>query len=223
MVLPFSKHDDYTKAIDKPLAQNATESNVKITLPLGLYGIINLKPKEDPFPLLTHVLTHRVKTIQIRSKNSPDLTENLLQKLPNLFVQVEHHPIIIVNDYLQLALDYSIVNGLHIGQTDISPEEARRQLGPNKLIGLSTHSLADIDAANLSPIDYIGFGPIYTSSTKSGHAPTLGIKQLQKAVQHSKHPVVAIGGITAENHLEVLSTKTHCIATVNALAELASN
>jgi len=108
-------------------------------------------------------------------------------------------------------------DGLHLGQDDLSLAEAREIVGPHTLIGISTHSNDEIDRAQAA--DYIGFGPIFATQSKPGAnlPPPHGIDGLRKAVQRSKVPVVAIGGITARTAAEVYAAGAHCVA---AIAEL---
>jgi thiamine-phosphate pyrophosphorylase len=108
-------------------------------------------------------------------------------------------------------------DGLHLGQDDLPLAEAREIVGPHTIIGISTHSNDEIDAAQAA--DYIGFGPIFATQSKPGAIlpPPHGIEGLRKAVKRSKIPVVAIGGITARTAADVYAAGAHCVA---AIAEL---
>ena len=108
-------------------------------------------------------------------------------------------------------------DGVHLGQDDLPLDEARAIVGPEVIIGISTHSDDEIDAAQGA--DYIGFGPIFATQSKRGAAlpPPHGIEGLRRAVQRSRVPVVAIGGITAANAAAVAQAGAHCAA---AIAEL---
>lgn len=108
-------------------------------------------------------------------------------------------------------------DGVHLGQDDLPLLEARAIVGPRMIIGISTHSDAEIDAAQGA--DYLGFGPVFATQSKPGAVlpPPHGIEGLRRAVQRSRVPVVAIGGITAGNAGEVAATGARCAA---AIAEL---
>ena len=110
-------------------------------------------------------------------------------------------------------------DGVHLGQEDLPWQEARKIVGPDMIVGVSTHSDEEIDAAQGA--DYIGFGPIFATRSKPGAVlpPPHGIGGLRRAVHRSNIPVVAIGGITAANAREVAVAGATCAA---AIAELCS-
>ena len=108
-------------------------------------------------------------------------------------------------------------DGVHLGQEDLPLAEARAMVGPEMIIGLSTHSDEEIDAAQAA--DYVGFGPIFATQSKpfaTLPAPH-GIEGLRRAVLRSKVPVVAIGGITASNAAAVAAAGACCVAAIAAL------
>src|SRR4051812_28063226 len=105
-------------------------------------------------------------------------------------------------------------DGVHLGQEDLPLAEARKIVGPKMIIGISTHSDPEIDAAQGA--DYIGFGPIFVTRSKPGAPlpPPHGIEGLRRAVQRSRVPVVAIGGITARTAQEVYAAGATCVASI---------
>jgi thiamine-phosphate pyrophosphorylase len=109
------------------------------------------------------------------------------------------------------------VDGVHLGLVVVPWQAARAILGPGALIGVSTHSDAEIDAAQGA--DYIGFGPVFATGSKPGAVlpSPHGLDGLRRAVRRSKAPVVAIGGITMENAAEVAAAGARCAAAVAAL------
>ena len=127
---------------------------------------------------------------------------------------------LIVNDSVELARQLE-ADGVHLGQSDTAPAEARRILGPDAVIGFSTHSRAQIEAAQNQPVDYIGVGPIFATSTKEQADPVVGPELLRWAVAHRRVPTVAIGGITLENLDAVLATGTPNVAVVSAISRAA--
>ncbi|MBI4682850.1 MAG: thiamine phosphate synthase [Nitrospirae bacterium] len=121
----------------------------------------------------------------------------------------------IVNDYLDIALAVN-ADGVHLGQQDMPVEEARRIVGNKKLIGISTHNLDQAIKAQESGADYIGFGPIFYTTTKNTGHPK-GIEVLRKIRDHIDIPIVAIGGITWENVKEVLNAGAEAAAAVSGI------
>jgi thiamine-phosphate pyrophosphorylase len=111
---------------------------------------------------------------------------------------------LIINDYVDIAKAVD-ADGVHLGQDDMPVEEARKVLGKRKVIGISTHSLAQAVSAEQSGADYIGFGPVFQTLTKDAGRPK-GIDGLMKIRKQIHIPVVAIGGITWENVNEVLES-----------------
>ena len=124
--------------------------------------------------------------------------------------------LLLVNDRPDVAR-LAEADGVHLGQEDLPWPAARAILGPGALIGLSTHSDAEIDAAQGA--DYIGFGPIFATASKPGRLlpSPHGIGGLRRAVRRSRIPLVAIGGITIERAPEVAEAGARCVA---AIAEL---
>jgi thiamine-phosphate pyrophosphorylase len=103
----------------------------------------------------------------------------------------------ILNDRPDLALDAG-ADGVHLGQEDASPRLARRVLGPDALVGLSTHARADLDASRGEPVDYVSAGPVVPTPTKPGR-PGTGAEYVRFAVAHSPAPVFVTGGVTPES------------------------
>lgn len=106
-------------------------------------------------------------------------------------------PRFIVNDRADIALLVK-AKGVHVGQQDLSVEEARAIVGPDAWVGVSTHSLEQLDAADKTSANYIAFGPIFPTSSKENPDPVVGLDLLREARQHTRKPLVAIGGITLE-------------------------
>jgi thiamine-phosphate pyrophosphorylase len=115
-------------------------------------------------------------------------------------------------------------DGLHLGQGDIPPGEARR-LFPQGVVGLSTHNIAQVLTANLLPqgvVQYIGFGPIYPTTTKANPDPVTGVENLGKAVALSALPVVALGGVDGTNLPGVAATGVAAFSSVRPLCRVRS-
>src|SRR5439155_8132433 len=112
---------------------------------------------------------------------------------------------LIINDRADLALALK-ADGVHLGQSDIPVEAARRLLGEKAIIGVSTHDLAQVELAARMPIDYVAFGPVFTTATKGNPDPVVGLETLREArAMLTSLPLVAIGGITAANAAAVFA------------------
>jgi thiamine-phosphate pyrophosphorylase len=125
--------------------------------------------------------------------------------------------LLIVNDSVDLALAVG-ADGVHLGQEDLPVSSARRLLGRDRIIGLSTHDVEEAEAAQAEGADYIGLGPIYPTKTKeTGRAPMgpEGIRQVRKMVGL---PIYAIGGITLDRLSEVLASGADGVAVISSLA-----
>ena len=88
--------------------------------------------------------------------------------------------------------------GVHVGQTDLGVEQARAIVGPQSWVGVSTHTLQQVAAADQTSADYVAFGPIFPTATKQAADPVVGLDLLARARQRTRKPLVAIGGITLE-------------------------
>jgi thiamine-phosphate pyrophosphorylase len=125
---------------------------------------------------------------------------------------------LVINDRADIAVLIDAA-GAHLGQDDLPPEAARRLLGGDKLIGLSTHNVAQAEAAVSSGVvDYIGIGPIFTTGSKSNPDPVLGIEGLREVRRRIDLPIVAIGGITAATMQQVLQAGADAVAMIGEIA-----
>ncbi len=123
---------------------------------------------------------------------------------------------LIINDRVDVALAVD-ADGVHIGQSDMPYDIARRLLGPEKIIGLSVENLDEVREANSLDVDYIGVSPVYATATKTDTAPPFGLDGLREAVRITRHPAVAIGGMNARTAPDVLKTGVDGIAVVSAI------
>jgi thiamine-phosphate pyrophosphorylase len=127
----------------------------------------------------------------------------------------EFNAVFIVNDYADIALAVN-ADGVHLGQDDLSIREARKMMGKDKIIGISTHNLEQAIEAEKEGADYIGFGPVFHTVTKDAGTPK-GTEMLQKIKRQVHIPVVAIGGINIENIRLVLDTGVDAVAVASAI------
>jgi thiamine-phosphate pyrophosphorylase len=118
----------------------------------------------------------------------------------------------IVNDRADVAL--MLDAGLHLGQDDLSPRDARTVVGSDRAIGFSTHNEAQIRAAEDEPVDYVALGPIFATGSKANPDPEIGIEELNKLRRLTSRPLVAIGGIRQESFASVWSAGADSIALI---------
>jgi thiamine-phosphate pyrophosphorylase len=124
---------------------------------------------------------------------------------------------LIINDRADVARLVDAA-GVHLGQDDLPARAAREILGPNKIIGFSTHNIAQAEAAAREGIaDYIGFGPIYPTTTKEHADPVQGLEGLRLVRSHVKLPIVAIGGIAAGTMRDVLAAGADAVAMIGEI------
>ena len=121
----------------------------------------------------------------------------------------------IINDYVDIALAVD-ADGIHLGQDDLPVFEARKILGREKIIGISTHTLKQAIDAEASGADYIGFGPVFTTTSKDTVRPK-GLKALREISKHIKIPVVAIGGIKADDMQNVIGAGADAVAVASGV------
>ncbi len=125
---------------------------------------------------------------------------------------------LILNDRPDLVAEAG-ADGVHVGQDDAAVPQARALIGPDRILGLSTHSPAQVDAAAGEPeIDYIGVGPVHATPTKPGR-PAVGLDLVRYAAAHAATPFFAIGGIDAGNLAAVRGAGATRIAVVRAITD----
>jgi len=181
-----------------------------------LYLVCGADPDGSRLPdLLRGAIAGGVDIVQLREKRLPDeeltpvadATRALCERLGAL---------LIVNDRPYVALEAG-ADGVHVGQDDMPATEVRDLVGPDMLIGLSTHAPAEIDAVEADVVDYIGVGPIHATPTKPGRA-AVGLELIRYAAANSPVPFFAIGGIDAGNIVEVLDSGAQRVCVLRAIA-----
>jgi thiamine-phosphate pyrophosphorylase len=123
---------------------------------------------------------------------------------------------LIMNDHPDLAVSAGF-DGVHVGQMDVSPDEARKIVGPEKIVGVSTHNRAQLVAADLMPVDYIAIGPVFATASKVNPDPVVGLEGVREARRLTAKPLAAIGGITLENARAVLHAGADSVAVISAM------
>lgn len=123
---------------------------------------------------------------------------------------------LVINDHVDVALAVD-AEGVHVGQDDMPVDIVRRLIGPQKWLGLSVSSPAELAQAPLAGVDYLGIGPVYPTGTKLDAAPACGLDGLAGMVMAANLPVVAIGGIHLGNCQPLLQAGAHGVAVVSAI------
>ena len=186
-------------------------------LPRGLYalcddGLVPEWPLEEKAQAL---LAAGVRVIQLRMKRTP--AERALAAARAIAAQChEAGAVLIVNDRVDLAL-LSGADGVHLGADDLPVAEARRLLGPDKLVGATCRSLEHLRAAHAAGADHAGVGPVFRTGSKQVNAAELGLARLAEICAGSPLPVVAIAGIGEENIEQVAAAGAHGAAVLSAL------
>ena len=156
-----------------------------------------------------------VTMVQLREKDCSTLEFYQQAMLLKECLRPYHIPLII-NDRLDIALACD-AEGLHIGQSDIPYDIARKLLGKDKIIGLSVECLQDAVDANELDVDYIGISPVFGTPTKTDTAPALGLEGIREIVKISRHPAVGIGGINQTNAADIIEAGADGISVVSAI------
>jgi thiamine-phosphate pyrophosphorylase len=179
-----------------------------------LYLICDERPDE----FVEQALRGGVDIVQLRMKDAPE--ESILAAAHRFAAACARHgALFVVNDRPDLAIAAD-ADGVHVGQDDVAVAQARALLGPDRVVGLSTHSPEQIDAAASAGVDYIGVGPVHATPTKAGR-PAVGLDLVRYAARWATVPFFAIGGISAENVESVHAAGAQRIAAVRALTEAA--
>lgn len=179
-----------------------------------LYLVTDARQAEgDLEAFLEAVLGAGVDIVQLRDKEA-EAAEQLRWGRSFLEAARGHGALFVVNDRPDVALALE-ADGVHLGQNDLSPAFARRLLGPDAIIGLSTHAPAEADAAP-HEADYLCAGPVWETPTKPGR-PAAGLAHVRHAAATVDRPWFAIGGITADNLPQVVEAGARRIVVVRAV------
>lgn len=182
-----------------------------------LYAILDPAQTRDASLLepAEALLTAGVRLIQVRDK---DASSRELFELCRQVAEIVRRAggILIVNDRADVARALG-ADGVHVGQEDLPVEVARRVVGEGKWVGTSTHTLAQVRAADCSSADYIAFGPIFPTESKEKPDPVRGLEGLREARKATRKPLVAIGGMTVENARAAMDAGADAVAVISDL------
>lgn len=186
-------------------------------LPAGLYGITAEKfsAGRNNIEVVRQMIGGGIKIIQYREKKAAKSSVEIFAECQAIREMTRAAGVtFIVNDHVDVALLVG-ADGVHVGQDDLPVAEIRRLLGPDKIIGLSTHSPAQAEEAVRLGADYIGVGPIFATRTKDDVCAPVGFSYLEWVRDNISLPYVAIGGIKLHNIDEIVSrgARTICLVT----------
>jgi len=183
-----------------------------------LYFVCDARPARDLEALLRAALTGGADIVQLREK---ELGRAEIERAAGTFRRVAdtYSALFVINDDPELAHSCR-ADGVHVGQDDVSAEEARELLGPHAIVGLSTHAEEQIAASADRPVDYISVGPIWETPTKEGR-PAVGLELIAHAAERAPHPFFAIGGIDPGNAEQVVAAGAERLCAVRAIRDAA--
>lgn len=185
--------------------------------PLDLYVIVDtaVAGDRDPVALAAAAIAGGATALQLRAKDLPTVRQVAVARaLADLARR--HAVLFIVNDRLDVALAVE-ADGVHLGWEDLPPADARRLLGPERVLGVSAGNLEEARAALAAGADYLGVGPIFPTRTKADAGEAIDLEGLRAIRALSPVPIVAIGGITAENAAAVIAAGADGVAVISAV------
>jgi thiamine-phosphate pyrophosphorylase len=185
-----------------------------------LYAIVDVavaaRTGREPADLAAAFLAGGATTLQVRAK---DLDSGSFLDLCRAIVGLAraYGASVIVNDRADIAR-LAGAHGVHVGQEDLTPADVRTLLGPDAIVGLSTHTMAQIAQARHEPISYLAVGPVFGTDTKATGYDAVGLALVEQAVTAAGDvPVVAIGGITIDRARAVLDAGATSVAVITDL------
>ncbi len=182
-----------------------------------LYLVCGTDPDGRELPtLLRSAIAGGVDIVQLREKHLPDEELASVARAARILCE-QLQTLLVVNDRPCVAREAG-ADGVHVGQDDIPVVEVRELVGPEMLIGLSTHSPEQIDAVDASVVDYIGVGPIHETPTKPGRS-AVGLELIRYAAAHATVPFFAIGGLNAGNLDEAVGAGARRACALRAIVD----
>jgi len=182
-----------------------------------LYFVCDALPHgRDPEAMLNAAMAGGAGMVELRDREQP---RAVIERSGRTYRRLAdtYSALFIVNDDPYLAMELS-ADGVHVGQDDIDAAEARRIIGPDAIIGLSTHSREQIEAAGAAPVDYISVGPIWETPSKEGR-PATGLDLVRTAAEMAPLPWFAIGGIDPSNVDQVVGAGAERLCVVRAIRD----
>lgn len=186
----------------------------------GLYAIADcdFNPFGQVAELARKYLEGGCKIVQLRNKNAKSETRDVRRDAQEIMkLKDEFDFTFIVNDYVDVAIEVG-ADGVHVGEND-EPVASIRERAGDRIIGYSSHSFDEALKAERDGADYVAFGAIFPTRTKGSGHPVQGLGRLKEITSSVRIPVVAIGGITRENVMDVAQAGADSIAMISALSQ----
>ena len=152
--------------------------------------------------------------IQLREKHAS--SREILRIARELRRVLPQHVRLILNDRADLCVAAG-ADGVHVGQDDLPPKAARRIVGPERIVGVSTHNPEQVKAGDESSADYVAVGPVFSTASKENPDPIIDLEGVKRARALTQKPLVAIGGITLENCRSVIEAGADSVAVISDL------
>jgi thiamine-phosphate pyrophosphorylase len=152
----------------------------------------------------------------LQYRNKSGKARGMLEEARELKARLGASVKLIMNDRADLCLGADF-NGLHVGQDDLSPDAARRIIGPDPWLGVSTHNPEQLAEADKTSADYLAIGPVFATSSKANPDPVVGLEGVRRARELTSKPLVAIGGITRANVHSVIAAGADAAAVISDL------
>ena len=197
-----------------------TRNSMPRELDLSLYLVLDAEAcetRENLLRVAEEALAAGVTVLQLRSHHR-DWNKRLWYETALALKRLcaSHRVPLIIDNEVDIAVAVD-ADGVHVGQHDLPAFVVRRLIGAEKIIGLSTSDVAQVKEARAQPVDYIGMGPVYATTSKADAAPPIGLDTLREMVAEKTLPGVAIGGIGADNLRAVRKIATEGIAVISAI------
>ncbi len=183
-----------------------------------LYPILDsccFRNAQDMFAAAEELVASGVTLLQYRNKSAS--ARQVLDHAREFRARLGTRIKLIMNDRADLCLAAGF-DGLHVGQDDLSPESARRIIGHERWLGVSTHNPAQVAEADKNLSDYLAIGPIFATKSKANPDPVVGLEGLRRARELTRKPLVAIGGITRANARSVIDAGADSVAVISDLS-----
>jgi thiamine-phosphate pyrophosphorylase len=182
-----------------------------------LYPIIDpacFRDNAQMFAAAEECVAAGITLLQYRNKSGS--ARRMLEEARELKARLGSSVKFIMNDRADLCLAAGF-DGLHVGQDDLSPDAARRIIGPDRCLGVSTHNPEQLAEADKTSAEYLAIGPVFATSSKANPDPVVGLEGVRRARELTRKPLVAIGGITRANARSVIEAGADAVAVISDL------
>jgi thiamine-phosphate pyrophosphorylase len=183
-----------------------------------LYAIVDVSCFAMPLRTTTAIVDYALDLAAggatlVQYRNKVGTTREMLNHAREIRRALADNVILIMNDRADVCIAADL-QGVHVGRDDLSPESARVLIGPDRILGVSTHTLEQLQQADAGPGDYIAFGPVFATSSKRNPDPVVGLDGIRAARAATKKPLIAIGGITRANARSVIDAGADSVAVI---------